>query len=335
MQTPDALSRLLDLGRADRTAVEWCGHELSYAGLGAAVDDVARRLTEAGAARTNDAAPRPADPAYVVGLLAALRSGAVPVPVDAGMTSAQYAWTERISRPSVLLSSDVSPVAHFRGATGADVGELVVDAATGRVVLDTTGPQRPDSAWRYPGDDAGYLIPTSGSTGAPKAIVGSRTGLNAFLSWFVEEFELGEDDTCAALTRVNFDPSLRELLGVLVAGGRLNLPPVDVQLDLAALGGHLVESRPTLAFLVPSLARRVADVLRADSTRLGALRLAFFAGEVLPARVAQQWRGLAPGAEIVNLYGMTEGTSPSSSGARRARGRGRDLGLPVGRPRPG
>lgn len=336
MRTPDALSRLLDLGRADRTAVEWCGHELSYAGLGAAVDDVARRLTEAGAARTNVLLLGPLTPAYVVGLLAALRSGAVPVPVDAGMTSAQYAWAERISRPSVLLSSDVSPVAHFRGATGADVGELVADAATGRVILDTTGARRPDSAWRYPGDDAAYLIPTSGSTGAPKAIVGSRTGLNAFLSWFVEEFELGEDDTCAALTRVNFDPSLRELLGVLVAGGRLNLPPVDVQLDLAALGRHLVESRPTLAFLVPSLARRVADVLRTDSTRLGALRLAFFAGEVLPARVAQQWRGLAPGTEIVNLYGMTEGTlAQLFRRAARPEDAAGTWGLPVGRPRPG
>ncbi|MFE1886059.1 AMP-binding protein, partial [Streptomyces diastatochromogenes] len=161
MQTPDALSRLLDLGRADRTAVEWCGHELSYAGLGAAVDDVARRLTEAGAARTHVLLLGPLTPAYVVGLLAALRSGAVPVPVDAGMTSAQYAWTERISRPSVLLTSDVSPVAHFRGATGADDRVLVVDPAGRRVGHDPTGPPRPRGARHNPADDAAELIPTS------------------------------------------------------------------------------------------------------------------------------------------------------------------------------
>ncbi|WP_225098609.1 AMP-binding protein [Streptomyces sp. CoH27] len=336
MQTQDALTRLLDLGRSDRTAVEWCGHALSYDRLGAAVDELTRRLTRAGAARTHVLLHGPATPAYVVGLLAALRSGAVPVPVDAGLTPAQYAWTERITRPSAVLSSDVSPVAQFRGTTGADAGELVLDAATGRVVLGTTGPGRPAGAGQYPDGAAAYLLPTSGSTGDPKAIVGSRTGLHAFLSWFTEEFGLGPDDVCAAVTRVNFDPSLRELLGVLVGGGRLCLPPVDAQLDLAALGAHLAGSRPTLAFLVPSLARRVAEVLPAGAGRPDTLRLAFFAGEVLPARVVRQWTGLAPGAEIVNLYGMTEGTlAQLFRRAVRAEDSAGAWGLPVGRPRPG
>ncbi|MFE4975170.1 AMP-binding protein [Kitasatospora sp. NPDC056651] len=336
MRTPDSLGRLLDLGRTDRPAVEWCGHTLSYERLGEAVDELADRLAGAGAARTHVLLLGPLTPGYVVGLLAALRSGAVPVPVDAGMTPGQYAWTERITRPSVLLSSDVSPVAQFRGDTSGDVGELVVDAATGRVVLDTAGRRCPDSARRHPDGDAGYLVPTSGSTGAPKAVVGSRTGLYTFLTWFVEEFGLGPRDTCAALTRVNFDPSLRELLAVLTAGGRLCLPPVDAQLDLAALGRHLAGSRPTLAFLVPSLARRVADVLTERSTPLDSLRLAFFAGEVLPARVVRQWAGLAPGAEIVNLYGMTEGTlAQLFRRAVRAEDAAGAFGLPVGRPRPG
>ncbi|MFF9818655.1 AMP-binding protein [Streptomyces sp. NPDC014006] len=333
MEEGDLLARLTDLTPSERTAMKWCGHERSYAELVAAVDEVAHTLLALGAARTNVLVHGPLSPAYVVGLLACLRSGAVPVPVDAGLTADQYAWVEGIARPSVIVTSDVSPVAHWRGV--GTPHELVLDAATGSTVLTTAPRPGPGTTWRYTDPDAGYLIPTSGSTGAPKAIVGSRSGLHAFLSWFTEEFRFGATDICAAVTRANFDPSLRELLGVLTVGGTLCLPEVDAQLDLEALGGHLLRSRPTTVFLVPSLARRVADVLQARHASLDDLRLAFFAGEVLPARVVEQWRRIAPRAEFVNLYGMTEGTlAQLYKRDVRAADAGEAPGVPVGRPRP-
>ncbi|MEU4493564.1 AMP-binding protein [Streptomyces sp. NPDC023998] len=334
MTEQDSLGRLLALEPSGRVAIEWCGQRLTYAELAAAVDDLAGTLVERGAARTHVLVFGPLSPAYVVGLLAALRCGAVPVPVDAGLTPGQYAWAEQLAQPSVIVSSDVSTVAHYQGAV--EPGELLLEAATGRVVMDVAARREPRGARRYASSDAGYLIPTSGSTGAPKAIVGSRTGLHAFLSWFTAEFGLGGEDVCAALTRVNFDPSLRELLAVLSVGGRLCLPAPDAQLDLRELARHLVASKATTAFLVPSLARRIAHVLHTESLRLDQLRLGFFAGEVLPPRVVAQWAELAPQAEFVNLYGMTEGTLAQLF-RRDVQGTADSptQGLPVGRPRPG
>lgn len=315
----DALDRLLRLPSTDRVAVEWRGRSLTYADLADAVDTLAETLMP----RTNVLLLGPLCPAYVVALLASLRCGAVPMPVDSGFAADRYAWAERVSRPSVVVTSDVSTVAQYQGATGA--AEILLDAATGRVALRTG--RVPETASRYPMPDAGYLIPTSGSTGEPKAIVGSRTGLHTFLSWFVDEFGLNAQDRCAAVTRVNFDPSLRELLGVLVAGGTLCLPEIDAQLDPHALASHLATSRATLAFLVPSLARRVGQALE----ELPDLRLGFFAGEVLPSKVVEQWTKLASGAEFVNLYGMTEGTLAQLF----RRGVRPGEAVPVGRPRPG
>ncbi|QQM53098.1 AMP-binding protein [Rhodococcus pyridinivorans] len=334
MSEQDGLSRLLTLNLSDRTAIEWRGRQLTYCELAAAVDELSRTLGERGATRSNVLVLGPLCPAYVVGLLATLRSGAVPVPVDAGMSVEQYAWAEGIAQPSTVLTSDVSTVAQYQGTSGAD--ELVLDAVTGRVVLDIASRRRSKIIRRYPVPDVGYLIPTSGSTGAPKAIVGSRTGLHGFLSWFVAEFGLDRGDVCAAVTRVNFDPSLRELLAVLAVGGKLSLPEVDAQLDFQALADHLITSKATIAFLVPSLSRRIADVLSTESARLDHLRLGFFAGEVLPPRVVEQWTALAPDAEFVNLYGMTEGTLAQLF-KRDIRGVGdsRLPGMPVGRPRPG
>lgn len=334
-RTQDALARMLRLTGGDRTALLWRGRRTSYAELAQAADTLTDRLLSAGATGTHVLVMGPLCPAYVVGLLAALRSGAVPVPVDAGLTAGRYAWAERIARPSAVLSSDVSPAGHYRGV--GDPDEVVLDSTTGLAVADTAGPPGRPGPQRHTDPDAGYLIPTSGSTGEPKAVVGSRRGLHAFLRWFTAEFALTPADVCAAVTRTNFDPSLRELLAVLTAGGTLSLPDVDAQLDPEALARHLAAHRATITFLVPSLARRIGDALDGASPGgLDHLRLGFFAGEVLPRRVVDQWTRLAPRAEFVNLYGMTEGTLAQLY-RRGIRGTS-DLvadGVPVGRPRPG
>ncbi|MDX3228673.1 AMP-binding protein [Streptomyces sp. ME19-01-6] len=317
-----------------KTAVEWCGSQLTYPQLDAAVTSLADRLAAVGAARASVLVMGPLTPAYVVGLLATWRAGAVPVPVDAGLTPQQYAWLEERTCPAAVVSHDATPADQYRGATTGPT-EIVLDAGTAEVIIESA----PETTWRartFRDPDAGYVIPTSGSTGEPKAIVGSRRGLEEFLTWFRHEFGLDHSDRCAAVTRVNFDPSLRELLGVLGVGGVLSLPPVDAQLDLPALADHLVDRGPTTLFLVPSTATRLADEPRLATAGLPDLRLIFFAGEVLGRRVVEQWAAIAPGAEIVNLYGQTEATLAQLY-RRDVQHLDHDKtrSIPVGKPRPG
>lgn len=319
--------------QVDQPAIDWRNRTLTREQVAQAADDLDGVLDALDAAGTHVLLYGPLCPAYVIGLLACMRCGAVPVPIDAGMTAEQYAWIERTTRPALVISSDVSAIDLHRGAAGA--AELVLESGTGRVVLDTTAGHLSPGAFRHVDPDAGYLIPTSGSTGRPKAVVGSRRGLNVFLSWFVNEFGLGPNDVCAAATRVSFDPSLRELLAPLAAGGRLLLPEVDAQLDPAALARHLATDGVTLAFLVPSLARRTAQALADQCLELPALRYGFFAGESLPGRVVEAWTKLAPNAEFVNLYGMTEGTLAQLYRRTVRAADGVEHGVPVGRPRPG
>lgn len=329
--TLDALDDLLHVARHTGTALRWDGQDVTYAQLAQRVGDLADRLTALGAAGTHVVVHGPLCPAYVVGLLAALRAHAVPVPVDAGMTPQQYAWLGAAARPSVVVASDVTAATQHTGV-GPRTGQVLLDAGRGTELL-VTAPRA--AAPRYTDPDAGYLVATSGSTGAPKAVVGSRTGLHAFLTWFVAELGVHAGDVTAAVTRVGFDPSLRELLAVLCVGGRVDLPLVDAPLDPRVLADH-VASGATLAYLVPSVARRIGAVLDETSRTADALRAVLFAGEVLPRRLVDQWAKLAPHAELVNLYGMTEGTLAQLcrrdvAAAVAAPGGG----LPVGRPRPG
>lgn len=336
----DAVRRRLEEAGADRSflggqpavrAIEWGDHHLTYAGLETAVTELADQLTALAPPRSSVLVMGPLCPAYLVGLLAIWRVGAVPVPVDIGMNADQYSWLERCVAPAVVISTDVTASCQYTGATST-ASEILLESGTGAIVLKSV-PHRGCIATTFADRDAAYVIPTSGSTGEPKAIVGSRRGLRDFLAWFGKEFGLTRADRCAALTRVNFDPSLRELLGVLGVGGIAVLPPVDAQSDPSRLADHLIDSVPTTVFLVPSLATRLAADSRLSETGLPELRLIFFAGEVLSRRVLEQWSALAPNAEIVNLYGQTEATL-----AQLYRRNVQDAALnpiPVGVPRPG
>lgn len=153
----DRLSRLLAFDRDERVAIEWRGHRLTYSELAEAVEGLARTLGERGAARTNVLVLGPLCPAYVVALLAALRSGAVPMPVDTGMSAERYAWAEHVAQPSTVLTSDASSAAQYQGASSAD--ELLLEAATGRVVLDIAA--RPGTGFEAPRATRGATPATS------------------------------------------------------------------------------------------------------------------------------------------------------------------------------
>nr|WP_245658558.1 AMP-binding protein [Nocardia nova] len=316
-------------------ALEWCGLHLTYAQLDEAVAALAESLSAVCETGSPAFVVGPASPGYVVALLAVWRAGAVPVPVDAGLSAGQSHWMASRIRPDVVISNDATPVEHLRGIDSG-VAEFVLDAALGTVVVASAGDGSTRQRRKFDDPDTGYVIPTSGSTGEPKAIVGSRAGLSSFLDWFQREFALVASDRCAALTRVNFDPSLREILSILRSAGTVILPPVDVQLDMPALARHVSATRPTVLFLVPSIAARLAAEPALAAGTLDRVRLIFFAGEVLGRQVAGRWSDIAPHAEIVNLYGQTEATLAQLY-RRNVQTfiRAGDSAIPVGIPRPG
>lgn len=182
-------------------------------------------------------------------------------------------------------------------------------------------------------DRPAYALTTSGSSGAPRALVGSREGLSEFISWHRTTFGFDGDDVVGAVTAPTFDVFLREILTPLSAGAHV------VVGDPARSGDDVrrwvAEEGITVLHVVPSVARMWVETAHGSGET--GLRVVFFAGEPLSFDDVTAWRRVFGSAcRVVNLYGPSEMTLartwfeclPDDEHTRSGP-------VPVGAPRPG
>jgi non-ribosomal peptide synthetase component F len=180
-------------------------------------------------------------------------------------------------------------------------------------------------------DSAGYLFSTSGTTGAPKALLGRHDSLSHFLLWQRDEFGIGPGDHCAQLTSLVTDGVLRDIFTPLISGATLHVPTgPGVRTDDPAIFGWLARSGVTVAHTMPTLSEHW---LRGARDPLDRLRLLFFSGEPLTGALTERWHALAPRAELVNFYGTSECTMIQAF--HRVRRNRAELVQPAGTAMPG
>ncbi|MGL5863716.1 MAG: AMP-binding protein, partial [Phycicoccus sp.] len=151
----------------------------------------------------------------------------------------------------------------------------------------------------------GYLSFSSGSQGRPKVILGSASGLAAFLDWERDLLGLATGSTTAALTSPSFDVVLRDLFLPLTSGFSVHTANRSVRWSVGRVVPWLAEAGAVAVHVVPSVSLRWSS--RATQV-LADLEWTVFAGEPLHAKHARAWRGVAPSSRMANLYGPTETT---------------------------
>jgi acyl-coenzyme A synthetase/AMP-(fatty) acid ligase len=167
---------------------------------------------------------------------------------------------------------------------------------------------------------------TSGSTGAPRAIVGRLAGIDHHIGWELAFLDAGPATRGAIIHAPTYDAHLPDALVPLCAGGVACAPPPG--LDPARLCAWLADEAITLLHCVPSLFR----ALVACRPRLPALAHVLLAGEaVRPADVRDARAVLGDRVRLVNLYGPTEATLVKLHHAIADT----DDPVPIGTPMPG
>lgn len=243
--------------------------------------------------------PRSAD--YVVTLLALFAAGAIIMPVDPDLPVARRDLMRRIAVPLANIDA--------MGVTCELSGENALCRD----------------------EEAAYVFFTSGTTGRPKAILGARGALRGFIDWQGQEFDIRPGDRIPFLTSIGFDVSLRDVLLPLRNGATLVIPEPETIASPERLVRWMGSQEITRLHIVPSVARMWAGC---DAPPFERMRTMFSAGEKLTPATLSALMALAPGAEIVNLYGPTE-TTLAKFCFRLPRGfRIKGDAAPVGRPIP-
>ena len=234
---------------------------------------------------------------YVVMLLGALKAGVTPLPLEPETPELRLRSMLATARPTAILVGD-------------DIGDLPGADGVSRLSPADCEPDETDVLAPLHEELPAYLLFTSGSTGEPKAVAGSATGLLRFIEWEIAEFGLGPRSRVSLLAAPTFDVSLRDIFAPLLAGGALCIPETATRARVGALVDWLERTQVTHVHCVPTLFRLITRELeKRPPPALPALERILLAGEPLFATDVAAWRErMDTRVALVNLYGPTETT---------------------------
>jgi amino acid adenylation domain-containing protein len=205
--------------------------------------------------------------------------------------------------PALLLTQE-----HLRASLPLRDGmeTLALDRREGSLGSERALPAPPDP------QSLAYVAFTSGSTGAPKGILGVHGSVMNYLSYLDEVWPLSPEDQVLQLARLSFDASIRDLLYPLTRGAGVVLPAGWEARDPSALLREIRRRGVTCVLgAVPSLLHALmeAAVPGEDGRHL---RLILASGEPLPLALCQQLSQQFRGVRIANQYGPSECTLTST-----------------------
>lgn len=256
---------------------------------------------------------------YITVMLGVLKAGHIFMPLNTEFPSVKLKSILEKTSPALLVtdrtfSADLQQKLAGRG-DGAQPQANVLVYPPSDLDLNRLAPiqEQPPANTSSCDDvfDACYIFTTSGSTGAPKAILGSYRGLSHFIRWETSEFGFDESTRGSLLSPVTFDVSLRDIFTPLAVGGCVCIPADKTIKDPDSLCHWMRSKKISLVHIVPTLFRVLtrATQEQQDNAPLPELKYILLAGEACYGNDVEKWRQAAGStAQIVNLYGPSETT---------------------------
>lgn len=261
---------------------------------------------------------------YIIAILGVMKADAIFMPVNTEFPAHRLSAVLNKTGPDAFITdvhrqTEFIDKLHQKNINCIADGLFVINEQMALMKKTNIPPNRSQSTYyvkpkvtRNKTNDSCYIITTSGSTGEPKAILGSTKGLDHFISWEKNEFGFNENTRCSQLSPVTFDVSLRDIFVPLTSGGTLCIPDKNTMRSPEKLARWMTESEITLTHIVPTLFRMLTREIankKMDQMNLPALKHALIAGEMLFGNdVINWWDTVGDHVELVNIYGPSETT---------------------------
>ncbi|MBK5512159.1 AMP-binding protein [Pseudomonas sp. TH15] len=236
----------------------------------------------------------------VVAIYAALRLGALVAPMDIKDPAERGARMLANADLDFLLATAASQAAAARVvAMHGQAGD--VRTVDGLLLFPLPGqPQR------HAGDEGGYVLFTSGSTGWPKGVCLTHANVLHFSAWAARTVVLSCEDRVGSQAALTFDLTTFDLFSTALAGACLCLMPDFLKMFPRDVTRWLDEQRISVFYAVPTLYQMLLQQGAIEQARPSALRAALYAGEPFPPQLLARYLTAFPDLPFYNLYGPTE-----------------------------
>ncbi|WP_303730033.1 class I adenylate-forming enzyme family protein [Paracoccus solventivorans] len=243
---------------------------------------------------------------FVIAFLAAQRIGAIPVPVNIREAAPEIGFILDDCTASGLVYDPTYE-------TAAQAARELAGAAWS-LPIDAVWRGDPDVSFDQPAcrdqDAAICILYTSGTTGKPKGALLSDLGvLHSMLHYELHLGVSSSDSSLLVVPATHITGLIGLVMATLGAGAKLvmveRFSTSDFVRTAAAEG-------MSFTIMVPAMYNLI--LLREDLSRhdLSRWRVGAYGGSVMPVETIAALSGLLPGLNLVNAYGATETTSPTS-----------------------
>src|SRR5438093_13033184 len=264
----------------------------------------------------------PDSPEFVAAFLGAIKIGAIPVTLSTLLTEGDYAYLLADCRARAVVVADglLSRIGPARGEL-RDLRHVIVAGQTspGPIELSeiTAGASDKCEAESTGPDDMCFWQYSSGTTGAPKAVVHLQRSAMAPAELHGRHVvAMRPDDRVFSVAKLFFSYGLNNSLVIPFRHGATSVL-FPGRPEPGAVFATIAQERPTVFYGVPSA---YAAMLATDGEHdVSSVRLFVSAGEALPRPIFERWKARF-GAEILDGIGSTEiGYIAISNFAGRAR----------------